>query len=116
MLWRKKGESASPITASFDIARMSYLELKELRDKVDAELAKQYDQARSAFQHDFLVKMQEFGLTIDDLKPKRRKRSVKIKYRNPDNPEQTWSGLGQPKPWLQEKLDQGRQLDEFLIQ
>ncbi len=38
------------------------------------------------------------------------------KYRNPDNHEETWSGMGAKKKWLVAMLEKGRTLDEFLIQ
>ena len=37
------------------------------------------------------------------------------KYRNPDNHEETWTGMGAKKKWLVAMLDNGRTLDEFLI-
>lgn len=40
---------------------------------------------------------------------------VAPKYRNPDNAEQTWAGRGKPPKWMQAQLDQGRQIDDFLI-
>ena len=40
---------------------------------------------------------------------------VAPKYRNPPNAEETWAGRGKPPRWLATYLDQGRQIDEFLI-
>ncbi|KQY49799.1 H-NS histone family protein [Lysobacter sp. Root494] len=40
---------------------------------------------------------------------------VAPKYRNPANTEETWAGRGKPPRWLATYLDQGRQIDEFLI-
>ena len=40
---------------------------------------------------------------------------VAPKYRNPANAEETWAGRGKPPRWLATYLDQGRQIDEFLI-
>ena len=115
MFWKQRNEPALPATAAFDIARMSYLDLKELRDRVDAEMARQFEEARESFRRDFLLKMQDFGLSLDDFKPKRRARAVTVRYRDPEDPSQTWSGKGRPKKWLQEKLDAGRSLEEFSV-
>ncbi|MDT8406386.1 MAG: H-NS histone family protein [Methylococcales bacterium] len=46
--------------------------------------------------------------------PQRRSK-VPIKYRNPDNPQQTWKGRGQKPRWLREKLDQGHDITEFSV-
>ena len=40
---------------------------------------------------------------------------VAPKYRNPANAEETWAGRGKPPRWLATYLDQGRQIEEFLI-
>lgn len=121
MFWKKQTELPVEATAnesSVDrfIETMSYLELKALSDKLAALMAEQFKQARDEFQRDFLDKLAAFDLTIDDLKPKKKKRIAAVKFRDPDNPENTWSGLGKPKKWLQDKLDQGQVLDEFAIQ
>lgn len=36
------------------------------------------------------------------------------KYRNPEQPEQTWAGRGAKPNWLREKLAAGHSIDEFL--
>lgn len=40
---------------------------------------------------------------------------VAPKYRNPDNPAETWTGRGKQPRWLAAYTSQGRALDEFLI-
>ena len=40
---------------------------------------------------------------------------VAPKYRNPANEAETWAGRGKPPRWLATYLDQGRQIEEFLI-
>jgi DNA-binding protein H-NS len=38
------------------------------------------------------------------------------KYRNPKNPEQTWTGYGKHPVWLREALGRGEQLEDFAVQ
>jgi DNA-binding protein H-NS len=40
---------------------------------------------------------------------------VAPKYRNPDNPAETWAGRGQQPKWLASRIAQGRRLEDFLI-
>jgi len=40
---------------------------------------------------------------------------VEPKYRNPDNPAETWAGRGQQPKWLAVETAKGRKLEEFLI-
>ena len=42
--------------------------------------------------------------------------AVAVKYRNPDNPAETWSGRGRTARWLAEKLKKrGVKLEDFLV-
>ena len=42
-----------------------------------------------------------------------KKRS--IKYRNPKNSEETWTGRGRKPTWLVNALDQGQSIEDFAI-
>jgi DNA-binding protein H-NS len=59
-------------------------------------------------------------MSLDDLKQPARKerkpREVVLKYRDPANPENFWSGRGKQPAWLHAHLDEGRQLNELLIE
>lgn len=45
----------------------------------------------------------------------RKGRKVPIKYQNPDNLAEKWSGRGVKPKWLQHLLGQGRQLVDFEV-
>ena len=40
---------------------------------------------------------------------------VAPKYRNPQNPSETWAGRGQQPKWMATQIAAGRKLDDFLI-
>lgn len=42
-----------------------------------------------------------------------KKRS--IKYRNPNNSEETWTGRGRKPTWLVNALEQGKRLEDFSV-
>ncbi len=44
-----------------------------------------------------------------------RGQPVPPKYRNPDDPTQTWAGRGHKPRWMADALAAGRTLDDFLI-
>lgn len=46
-----------------------------------------------------------------------RKTGVKVppKYRNPADPEQTWTGRGKQPRWLAAEVEKGRKVEDFLI-
>ena len=64
----------------------------------------------------------EHGLAIDInskmVKQKRKKKSRQVappKYRDPDNPERTWNGLGPRPKWIRTILESGKTLKELEI-
>lgn len=48
--------------------------------------------------------------------PRKTGTKVAPKYRNPDSPEQTWTGRGKQPRWLAAYTGEGRSVEEFLIQ
>lgn len=40
---------------------------------------------------------------------------VPVKYRDPVNPKNQWTGRGMKPKWLQEKIDAGASADDFLL-
>jgi DNA-binding protein H-NS len=102
-----------------DLNNMSKDELIKLRKEVD-EAINTHDARRRA---DALKAMEavakEHGLSIAEIvgsKPvKAGKSKTPAKYRNPENPEQTWSGRGRKPAWVHEQLEQGKQLEDMHI-
>jgi DNA-binding protein H-NS len=45
----------------------------------------------------------------------RKGTKVAPKYRDPANPEQTWTGRGVKPRWLRDYTDKGRKIEDFLI-
>lgn len=99
-----------------DLENLSLEELKTLRKDVDAAIAsfeqRKKAEARAALEE----KAKELGFSLDEiLRVKGRKGKVAAKYRNPENPSQTWSGRGRRPKWLEEALASGSDLDDLLI-
>jgi DNA-binding protein H-NS len=60
------------------------------------------------------------GMRVDisegDKKPTSRKGAVvPVKFRDPGNPKNAWTGRGMKPRWLAALIDQGRSLEEFKI-
>lgn len=68
----------------------------ELLGRIDEELAT-IEQRRSQ-----LLAMKPAAKPEEPTKKKRAKSSRPPKFRNPSNPEQTWTGLGKPPIWISE--------------
>jgi DNA-binding protein H-NS len=57
-----------------------------------------------------------FYLFRGNVKPERRPYPrVLAKYRNPNDPKETWTGRGKQPRWLAAQLRSGKKLDQFLI-
>lgn len=50
-----------------------------------------------------------------DKKPARKGNKVAIKYRDPNNSENTWTGRGVMPRWLRDLLNSGRDRSEFEV-
>ena len=51
----------------------------------------------------------------DRVQKRRKYPRVLPRYRNPDDPSETWSGRGKQPRWLAAALTKGRAIDEFKI-
>lgn len=101
------------------VSVLSFSELLELKDHVDRELKHRGEQELSGIREKIQAIAALQGLSVDDLlnppKAKAKREPAAVKYRNPDNPEQTWTGKGRTPTWLQEKLDAEIPLGHFEI-
>ena len=103
------------------LGTMSYAQLLELRDRVDAAL----EAARAAEKRELRAKMESLaakaGLTVADVfnttgrgSSKLKGTKVATKYRNPKDTSQTWTGRGRQPNWLVAALKKGQMLETFL--
>jgi len=54
------------------------------------------------------------GFSADELAPKKKRNGASNYYRDPENPDHTWSGRGEQPGWLWDKLEQGQSLENFV--
>lgn len=104
--------------ANVELHAMSLPELKQLQKEVTHAIEtfrdRQRDEARAALE----AKAREMGFTLSEVvtPTKRRRGSISPpKYRNPDDPEMTWTGRGRRPRWIDTALKSGRKLEEFAI-
>jgi DNA-binding protein H-NS len=101
-----------------NLKSMSLDRLVVLRDKVNAALsAKLIDQRRSLESE--LSKLTRFqdgaGRAKSAFGRGGARGSVAPKYRNPENPAETWAGRGLKPRWLTAAIKTGKKPDDFLI-
>ena len=99
---------------AIDLTKMSRKELTKLRADIDKELIEADERERQEALKAAEQAAAKFGFSLDELsgKGKRRKGKQKRaqaapKFRNPENPEQTWSGLGRKPQWFHDAIANG---------
>ncbi len=101
-----------------------------LHELSEAELAKMIDSAQKALRDrqegkrkEGIAKIREIAASIgvsveisEQAKTSPRKGGkVAVKYQNPANPANKWTGRGMKPKWLRELIEQGRKLEEFAV-
>jgi DNA-binding protein H-NS len=106
---------------TMDLNAMSRTELTKLRSDVEKALATLADRERRAAIAAAEKAAAEFGFSLAELtangavSAKRGKPKSAPKYRNPADPEQTWSGRGRKPGWIVEAESAGRAISDFAI-
>jgi DNA-binding protein H-NS len=99
-----------------NLKAMSIDKLSKLKDQVDTILRTKVADERRTLQAE-LDKLSRF--LPSQLRPKRLKMGargpVAPKYRNPENPSETWAGRGLTPRWLAAALKAGKKLEHFSI-
>ena len=101
------------------IDRLSYAELQELQARIEAALQEKRPEEKKKVRQKAAALAAEAGFSLKEVIAKkptdRRRGKVAIKYRNPKDPGQTWTGRGRKPKWLVAELEAGKSLDKFAI-
>ena len=105
-----------------DISDLSVEDLKRLQAEAEALIASKKDQAIEDAYNQIIAIAENVGYSVEELlelgEQKRKKttrKAVEPRYRNKNNPEQTWTGRGKQPRWLVAELEKGAKLEDFLI-
>jgi DNA-binding protein H-NS len=100
-----------------NLKSMSISRLTDLRHRVEAALANKVIEQRRTIESE-LAKLSRFqgAKTLRRMGTEFGLRGpVPPKYRNPQNPEETWAGRGLRPKWLTAAIKGGKSADDFLI-
>ncbi len=104
---------------AIDLSNMSQQELEALITAAAEQKKKKLREQIGEARRKVTAFAKAEGYTIEELfgggKPTGSRRQVEAKYRNPANPEQTWSGRGKRSRWLEAEIAAGKKLEDFLI-
>jgi DNA-binding protein H-NS len=100
------------------IDKMTYAELAQLRTQIDRLMVEKQNAERVALRQKLADMAKEHGLSLEEVlgKGRKGKGSVAPKYRDPKNPDNTWTGRGRMPRWMVAATRGGKSSkDDFLI-
>ncbi len=107
-----------------DLSELSVAELERVINQARSLVeTKQSDAIKDAYNQIEAIAA-GVGMSLDALiqagrartrKAPALRRPVEARYRNPDNPADTWTGRGKPPRWLAAKINAGANKEDFLI-
>ena len=88
--------------ASNTLDEMSYAELAQMETRIARLKVEKQNADRGELRERIIAMVKEHGFEISDLfgKGRKGKGSVAVKYRDPQNPENTWTGRGRMPRWM----------------
>jgi DNA-binding protein H-NS len=96
---------------------MSIAKLQDLRAKVDAAISEKVSSRREELEAE-MSKLEGYTGGARRGRPVGRggaRGAVAPKYRNPENPSETWAGRGLRPRWLVAAIKGGKKLEDFAI-
>lgn len=102
--------------ASVNYDKMSVKELTDHIARAQRALAAAKDRERSEVKQKLASLAENAGFSVTELFGGRgRGRSAMVKYMNPDNRAETWTGRGRKPNWLVAKLSKGAKMTDFAL-
>jgi DNA-binding protein H-NS len=100
-----------------NLKSMSIDALIGLRGKIDAMLTSKVQDERRSLESELakLSRVEMGSGRVKALFGRGVRGKVAPKYRNPENPSETWAGRGLKPRWLSAALKSGKKLDDFII-
>ena len=101
-----------------ELENMSLDDLKKLSRDVEKAIASFEERKRKEARKALEQVAREYGLSVEEVMggqkaPSRASKSP-VKYRNPANPSETWSGRGRQPGWYKDALAKGKSPDDML--
>lgn len=110
------------MSKKFNFDAMSIDEMWQLHEEINAALSvklttekRELEKKLAQLRHEKEMRQTAGTESQDGPRERRKYPRVFAKYRNPNEPSETWSGRGKQPRWLAAALKAGRTIDEFVI-
>ena len=103
--------------AAINVDKLPLKELQELEIRVKKAIAGAKLREEDEFKADVKALAAKRGIDVADVFGSSRGKGSKVavKYRNRDNPSETWTGRGRQPKWLTAALKKGAKITDFAI-
>lgn len=99
------------------IKDLTVAELNELKDSIEEVIEKRKREEVAELRRQIDSLLGNSGITLEDIQnAKAPSKTVRPKYRNPEDSTQTWTGRGRRPTWLDQKINAGSKLEDFIIE
>jgi len=101
-----------------DLKKLSRADLLKLQNDISKEIDLRAEADKNETRKKLEVLAAEAGFSIEELfgtQPTKKRAPAKIKYRDPKNPENAWSGRGRMPRWLSAAVDKGKKKEDFAV-
>ncbi|MGE0025379.1 MAG: H-NS family nucleoid-associated regulatory protein [Hyphomicrobium sp.] len=102
--------------ASINYDKLSVKELTDIIARAQKALNAAKERERADLKHKIASLAENAGFSVGELFGGRgRGKSATVKYMNPDNRSETWTGRGRKPNWLVAKLSKGAKIGDFAV-
>jgi len=101
-----------------DLKKLSRADLLKLQNDISKEIDLRAEADKNETRKKLEVLAAEAGFSVEELfgtQPTKKRAPAKIKYRDPKNPENAWSGRGRMPRWLSAAVDKGKKKEDFAV-
>ena len=110
------------VVEQIDLSLYSIEELKTLVDKARREITLRERHRLQEIRDRIEQLASGLNMSLEEVmgqkprsQPPGKVKTSEIRFRNPANPAQTWTGRGKRPRWLQQALEQGARLEDFTV-
>ncbi|MFC3149711.1 H-NS family nucleoid-associated regulatory protein [Litoribrevibacter euphylliae] len=105
---------------SINFNEYSLEDLKQIQKDLEKAIKSKASEAKKTALQQIHNIANEHGLDLDEVldglkNPSKKKGKVAPKYKNPQNPQETWTGRGRKPKWVEQALSSGKTLGSLEI-
>jgi DNA-binding protein H-NS len=105
--------------AAINVDKLPLKELLDLEMRVKKAIVSARERERNEVRQEMMAIAAKRGLSISEVfgagRSTKAGGKVAVKFRNPDNPTDTWTGRGTQPKWLVAALKKGAKLEDFAL-